>query len=83
MAYTIQTVVLFGGLGLMNYNEQITTAKIVNDTTKTGIGVICFGEPMLFFLASLLVFSSKFKVYGELADKVHDYIIEKRDAEKA
>ncbi len=78
MAYTIQTIVLFGGLGLMNYNEQITTVKIVNESTKTGIGIICFGIPMLFFLASLIVFRKKFKVYGELADKVHDYIIEKR-----
>lgn len=78
MAYTMQTIVLFGGLGLMNYNEQITANIGLNDTTKTGIGVICFGVPMLFFLASLIVFRSKFKVYGELADKVHDYIIEKR-----
>ncbi len=83
MAYTIQTIVLFGGLGLMNYNEQITTVKVVNETTKTGIGIICFGVPMLFFLASLIVFRKKFKVYGELADKVHDYIIEKRASEKA
>ena len=78
MAYTMQTIVLFGGLGLMNYNEQIMTSIGLNDTTKTGIGIICFGVPMLFFLASLIVFRSKFKVYGELADKVHDYIIEKR-----
>ena len=78
MAYTMQTIVLFGGLGLMNYNDQITANVGLNDTTKTGIGVICFGVPMLFFLASLIVFRKKFKVYGELADKVHDYIIEKR-----
>ncbi|MBR5190997.1 MAG: MFS transporter [Clostridia bacterium] len=78
MAYTMQTIVLFGGLGLMNYNEQITANVGLNNTTKTGIGVICFGVPMLFFLASLIIFRKKFKVYGELADKVHDYIIEKR-----
>ena len=83
MAYTMQTVVLFGGLGMMNYNEQITANVGLNDTTKTGIGFICFGVPMLFFLASLVVFRKKFKVYGELADKVHDYIIEKRASEKA
>ena len=80
MAYTMQTIVLFGGLGFMNYNEQITANVGLNDTTKTGIGVICFGAPMLFMLASLIVFRKKFKVYGELADKVHDYIIEKRAA---
>lgn len=78
MAYTMQTIVLFGGLGLMNYNEQITANVGLNDTTKTGIGIICFGVPMLFFLASLVFFRKKFKVYGELADKVHDYIIDKR-----
>ena len=78
MAYTMQTIVLFGGLGLMNYNDQITANVGLNDTTKTGIGVICFGVPMLFFLASLMVFRKKFKVYGELADKVHDYITTKR-----
>lgn len=79
MAYTMQTIVLFGGLGIMNYNDQITSAgKVLNETTKTGIGFICFGVPMLFFLASLLVFRKKFKVYGELADKIHDYVIEKR-----
>ena len=80
MAYTIQTIVLFGGLGFMNYNEQITANVGLNDTTKTGIGIICFGAPMLFMLASLVVFRKKFKVYGELADKVHDYIIEKRSS---
>ena len=80
MAYTMQTIVLFGGLGIMNYNEQITAKAGLNDMTKTGIGVICFGVPMLFFLASLIVFRKKFKVYGELADIVHNYIIEKRAA---
>ncbi len=83
MAYTIQTVVLFGGLGLMNYNEQITAGLGINDSTKSGIGIICFGAPMVFLLASLVVFRKKFKIYGELADKVHDYIIEKRATEKA
>ena len=83
MAYTMQTAVLFGGLGLMNYNEQIMTSIGLNEATKSGIGIICFGVPMLFFLASLVVFRKKFKVYGELADKVHDYIIEKRASEKA
>ncbi len=82
MAYTMQTIVLFGGLGLMNYNEQITAGLGLNDTTKSGIGIICFGAPMIFLLASLIVFRKKFKIYGELADKVHDYIIEKRASEQ-
>lgn len=82
MAYTIQTVVLFGGLGLMNYNEQITSAsKTINDSTKTGIGVICFAIPPILILASLIVFTAKFKLHGELAQKVHDTVVAKRQEE--
>ena len=51
MAYTIQTLVLFGGLALMNYNEQITSAtKQINDSTKIGIGIICFAIPPVLIL---------------------------------
>lgn len=82
MAYTIQTIVLFGGLNLMSYNEQITAGNGVNAATKTGIGIICFFVPMIFLTASFAVFRKKFKVYGDLADEVHDYIIEKRANEQ-
>ncbi|MBR3149534.1 MAG: MFS transporter [Eubacterium sp.] len=82
MAYTIQTVILFGGLAMVNYNEQITSAaKQINGVTKTAIGIICFGVPPILILLSLIVFSTKFKLHGELADKVHDYIVEKRAEE--
>lgn len=83
MAYTIQTVVLFGGLGLLNYNEQITSAAgTVNDSTKAGIGIICFAVPPVLMLLALIVFSKKFKLHGELADKVHQFIVEKRSEEE-
>ncbi|MCH5321620.1 MAG: MFS transporter [Eubacterium sp.] len=82
MAYTIQTIVLFGGLGLVNYNEQITSAsKTINDVTKNAIGFIAFGAPAILIIISLIIFSTKFKLHGELADRVHDYIVEKRNEE--
>ena len=83
MAYTLQTVVLFGSLSLMNYNAQNDAGNGFNELTKTGIGVVAFGVPIVFMLASLLVFRSKFKLYGSLADEVHDYIVAKRMSEKA
>ena len=83
MAYTIQTIILFGGLALVNYNEQITSAaKQINDTTKTAIGIICFAVPPVLITLSLIVFSTKFKLHGELADKVHDYIVAQRQSEE-
>ena len=82
MAYTIQTIILFGGLGLVNYNEQITSAtKEINDITKNAIGFIAFGAPAILILISLIVFSKKFKLHGELADKVHDFIVSKNNEE--
>lgn len=77
MAYTIQTVVLFGTLWAMNYNVQ-SKAGALSEGTKTGIGILAFGAPIIFLTASLIVFRKKFKLYGDLADRVHDYIILKR-----
>lgn len=81
MAYTIQTIVLFGGLWIMNYNAQ-KAENSINSGTKLGIGFVCFGAPIIFLILSLLVFRKKFKLYGTLADRVHDYIILKREEEK-
>lgn len=83
IAYTIQTIILFGGLGLMNYNSQIMSAtKQINSATKSAIGIIAFAIPPILMLLSLLVFTKKYKLYGELADKVHDYILGARSADK-
>ena len=80
MAYTIQTIILFGGLGLVNYNEQITSAtKQINETTKNAIGFIAFGAPAILIAISLIIFSTKFKLHGELADRVHEYIVSKNE----
>lgn len=84
MAYTIQTIILFGSLGLVNYNEQISTVtREINTVTQNTIGFITFGCPAVLILISLIIFSRKFKLSGELAQKVHDYISEKRSAERA
>ncbi len=81
MAYTIQTIVLFVGLKLVNYNEQILSGDI-NDKTKLVIGVLAFGMPIFFVLASFAVFRSKFRIYGELADRVREHVTEKRQSGK-
>lgn len=81
MAYTFQTFFLFGGLGLMNYTQQ-KAVETFNEPTKMAIGIICFGIPPVLLVISLLIFKTKFKLYGELRNKVHDCIAEKRAKEK-
>ncbi len=78
LAYTIQTIILFGGLKLMNYNSQITASGAVNESTKNAIGIIAFGVPPVLMVISLIVFSTRFKIHGELSDKVHEFIVAKR-----
>ena len=68
MAYTIQTVILFGGLGIFGYNEQIKEG-VINNATKNAIGTIAFGIPPILIIISMIVFRSKFKIHGELAKK--------------
>ena len=76
----MQTIFLFGGLGIMNYNEQILGGSI-NDATKSAIGIICFAVPPVLLVISLIIFRTKFKVYGDLRTQIHDHIAEKRASE--
>ena len=85
MAYTIQTIILFGGLGIMHYSDQQAASKaanlpyvLLNTATKNAIGIIAFAIPPMLMLLSLFIFTKKYKLYGELADKVHDYILTAR-----
>lgn len=82
MAYTIQTIFLFGGLAIVNYSDQVNNGRVFNNTTKSAIGLICFGIPAILIAVSFVVFTKKFKLHGELADTVHDHIVGKRNSEK-
>ena len=70
----------------MQYNEQIakavagvkSNADVLNGTAKSAIGIIAFAIPPLLMLLSLIVFTKKYKLHGELADKVHEYILNAR-----
>ncbi len=82
MAYTFQTLFLFGGLGLMNYTQQ-KAVETFNEPTKTAIGIICFGIPPILLAVSLIIFKTKFRLHGKLREEVHDYIAAKRAGEEA
>ena len=87
LAYTIQTVIYYGGLALVRYSAQINECKAkgvdptVNSQTQMAIGIIAFAVPPVLILLSLIVFRRKFKIYGELSDKIHYFITEKRASE--
>lgn len=73
MAYTVQTVILFSGLGLSGYDGS---AQIQSELSKNTVSLMTFAAPPLLIFISLLIFSKKYKLYGELSEKVRIYIDE-------
>lgn len=71
MAYTVQTIILFTGLGLSGYDGA---AAVQTDLSKTTISVMTFVIPPILVFISFLVFSKKYKLYGELSEKVHAFV---------
>ena len=78
MAYTIQTFVLFISLGIADYSGQIKTGGI-DGVTKTVIGFLAFGMPVIFIGASFAVFRKKFKLHGKLSEEIREYIGKRAD----
>lgn len=71
MAYTLQTIILFSGLGLSGYDGEAETQTILS---QNAISIMTFVVPPILVLISFLVFSKKYKLYGELSEKVHAFV---------
>lgn len=80
MAYTIQTIILFSGLGLSGYDGA---ADVQTELSKTTISVMTFVIPPILVFISFLIFSKKYKLYGELSEKVQAFIAERRAKDEA
>lgn len=74
MAYTIQTIILFTGLGLSGYDGA---AVVQSEAAKTTISVMTFVVPPILVFISYLIFSKKYKLYGALSETVHAYVAER------
>lgn len=81
MAYTVQTVMLYSALGIVNYdsykpdqNGVIIYPKIV----KNAISSIMYIIPPIFFLLSIIVFTTKFKLHGEYMEDITKKVEEAR-----
>lgn len=71
MAYTLQTIILFSGLGISGYDGEAETQTILS---QNAISIMTFVVPPILVLISFLVFSKKYKLYGELSEKVHAFV---------
>ena len=71
MAYTIQTIILYTGLSISNYDGELHSAN--SQAAHTSISIMMLVLPMVLMLLSFIVFTFKFK----LNDKTMKEITEK------
>lgn len=79
MAYTIQVIILLAGLG-KNYTlvvQELPGADI--GRVNTAISSMMLVIPAIFFVASIIVFVTKFKLHGEYMESITAQVTAKRE----
>ncbi len=75
MAYTIQTIILYAGLLISNYDGELHSAN--PQAAHTSISIMMLVLPAVLMVASLLVFTFKFKLTDEKMKEITAKISEK------
>jgi len=84
MAYTIQTIILNLTLSIVHYNKETDliasgAQALYSKSVIRGIKSIMYVVPPVFFLASLIVFSTRFKLHGEYMEDITRQVTEARE----
>lgn len=81
MAYTLQTIIMFTGLGLSGYDGSLATAN--SDFSKNTITAMMLVVPAILIVASLIVFTKKYKLDQSKMEEVNRVLEERHKAEEA
>ncbi len=68
MAYTIQTLIMYIGMSVTGYNGDLHGANA--PAVKSAFSVMMLILPFVFMIASLVVFSTKFKLHGAYMEDI-------------
>ena len=69
MAYTIQTIILFAGLDISKYNENLHAQN--SEAVKGAIDFMMLTAPVILLVLSFIIFTARFKLHGEYMDKIN------------
>ena len=86
MAYTVQTIILFAVLGIVGYNSYEPDANgviVYHKRVKTGISAVMYIIPPVFFILSIIVFSTKFRLHGDYMDSITAQVTAAREKRMA
>ena len=78
LAYTIQSIIIALGLQFSHYNADLETQTAL---TKNTISAMMLIIPPIFVVLSFIIFTKKYKLYGELSEKVTNFIYSRKSAE--
>ncbi|MBR1810802.1 MAG: MFS transporter [Clostridia bacterium] len=81
MAYTIETVILFAGLEITHYNENLHAQN--SASVKNAISAMMFIVPAVCILLSLIIYSVRFKLHGAFMDSVTAEVTKRREEREA
>lgn len=74
MAYTVQCIIMYLSFSVTSYD-----GKAVEQTAaaKDAISALMFIVPPMFIIASLIIFSRKYKIYGEFKREILEFVSKK------
>ena len=75
IAQSIQALVIGVGLKLCHYQENLIPQPA---SSRNGISIMMFAIPPVLALASLIFFSSKYKLHGALMEKITAFMLDKQ-----
>ena len=78
MAYTIETIILFAGLEITKYDENLHAANDMG--VKNAISSMMFLVPAVCVLLSLIIYTFRFKLHGKYMDQITEEVTKRRAA---
>ena len=77
MAYTIQSIIMYACFSATKYDG---TAAVQTQASKSAISALMFIVPPTLIIISLVIFSKKYKIYGEFKQEVLNTVTKKHEA---
>ena len=79
MAYTIQSIIMYASFSATGYSGM--EGAVASASAKTAISALMFLVPPALIIVSFIVFSGKYKIYGDFKQQVLDTVNRKYEAE--
>lgn len=74
MAYTVQSIIMYSAFSLTGFDGNLA---VQSDSAKSAISFLMFIVPPAMMIVSLIVFSRKYKIYGDFKQEVLNAVSQK------